>query len=393
MSLYGDDEIVLAPGDLLTEQLARGRRPMTPRDRLDDLLGVDAEEYGDAVMEPEAEEFRGNRFLEALGETLPETPRGDTFLSGLLFGAAGGLARRGRAISKRRAEFEKDAAARRTRRDEEAIRASRELRQARRGGEAALAREFRQERRALEREGREEAARAARENVPATEALLAERPWLRRQGVKVGDPVPRSVAFDAPPAATQEPLVVVQTESGPQYVPRSQAVGKAPPKREAPLRPPTGEERKNLGFFQRGTAAVDAITSGGVDSVEEKIARSPVAQLRGQLPDALNFLKGADQQVYQQALRQFAEAHLRRESGAVISEKEMRDVASTYFVQPGDSPRVIANKKRARADALNAIRIGAGRAYDEFYSGAPAQPNALSDDEAYQEYLREVGGQ
>lgn len=66
------------------------------------------------------------------------------------------------------------------------------------------------------------------------------------------------------------------------------------------------------------------------------------------LPNMLNFMKGADMQSYQQAQRNFVNAVLRRESGAVISPSEFDNARQQYFPQPGDSPQVLAQKKANR---------------------------------------------
>lgn len=58
-----------------------------------------------------------------------------------------------------------------------------------------------------------------------------------------------------------------------------------------------------------------------------------------------------EQQQVEQAQRDFVNAVLRRESGAAISAPEFDNASKQYFPQPGDSPQVIAQKKRNREQA------------------------------------------
>jgi len=71
-------------------------------------------------------------------------------------------------------------------------------------------------------------------------------------------------------------------------------------------------------------------------------------------------------QRYRQAGENWIRANLRRESGAVIGEDEMRDEFRVYFPQPGDSPQVIAQKAATRARAEQAMRAQSRGAYEEY---------------------------
>jgi hypothetical protein len=61
------------------------------------------------------------------------------------------------------------------------------------------------------------------------------------------------------------------------------------------------------------------------------------------------------QQQIDQAQRDFINAVLRRESGAVINPGEFTNARAQYFVQPGDKPAVIAQKARNRQIAVEGI--------------------------------------
>ncbi|OTG71407.1 hypothetical protein B9T38_09040 [Acinetobacter sp. ANC 4218] len=68
----------------------------------------------------------------------------------------------------------------------------------------------------------------------------------------------------------------------------------------------------------------------------------------------------AEQQQYTQAQRDFINAVLRKESGAVIADSEFANAQKQYFPQIGDSKDVIAQKARNRKLAMNMIISGSG---------------------------------
>lgn len=72
------------------------------------------------------------------------------------------------------------------------------------------------------------------------------------------------------------------------------------------------------------------------------------------LPGFLGGPSGPQQQV-EQAQRDFINAVLRRESGAVIADTEFANARKQYFPQPGDSAAVIEQKKRNRDLAVQGI--------------------------------------
>lgn len=84
------------------------------------------------------------------------------------------------------------------------------------------------------------------------------------------------------------------------------------------------------------------------------------------------------QQQADQAQRDFINAVLRRESGAVIAIPEMQNARKQYFPQPGDSPQVIAQKARNRQVAIAGILAEVPDA--KRGAGVPAAAPASSDD-------------
>lgn len=73
--------------------------------------------------------------------------------------------------------------------------------------------------------------------------------------------------------------------------------------------------------------------------------------------NVVSALSGKDQQQLMQAKRDFLNAVLRRESGAVIGESEFAGGEKQYFPQVGDTKEVIAQKKANREAAMRGVLI------------------------------------
>lgn len=75
-----------------------------------------------------------------------------------------------------------------------------------------------------------------------------------------------------------------------------------------------------------------------------------------------NWSVGKEGQQFVQAQRDFINAVLRRESGAVIADSEFANARQQYFPQPGDKPETIAQKAANRRTAIEGIKNAAGPA-------------------------------
>lgn len=82
----------------------------------------------------------------------------------------------------------------------------------------------------------------------------------------------------------------------------------------------------------------------------------PGSTNNGAIGSAVNMALPAEQQQLAQAKRDFVNAVLRRESGAVISPDEFSNADKQYFPQPGDSRQVIEQKARNRRVAIEGMR-------------------------------------
>lgn len=115
-------------------------------------------------------------------------------------------------------------------------------------------------------------------------------------------------------------------------------------------KPLTQAQYTALGYGQR-TAEADAV----IDKIGRQFtgASSIVGSF---LP---NIAKSDDRQKFEQAQRNFINAVLRRESGAVISDEEFANARQQYFPVPGDGSEVLLQKDANRAMVTrNLLREG-----------------------------------
>lgn len=108
------------------------------------------------------------------------------------------------------------------------------------------------------------------------------------------------------------------------------------------------------------------------------------------VPVAGNYMVGPEYQMAEQAQRDFVNAILRRESGAVISPSEFENAKRQYFPQPGDSPEVIQQKAANRQLAIDGVVRSAGPSYEPPPQMSPAPPQPSGDVVDFSTYF---GGQ
>lgn len=132
-------------------------------------------------------------------------------------------------------------------------------------------------------------------------------------------------------------------------------------------KPATGAERKELVYFNRMATAAEDIAA-----VEDTVAKMDLGA-QTWMEWMPNFLQTQAGQKYKQAQRAFTEARLRQESGAAIAPHEYENDRLTYFVQPGDTPETLAQKKRAAYAILATRGYGTGKALAEYYGADEAE--------------------
>ena len=153
------------------------------------------------------------------------------------------------------------------------------------------------------------------------------------------------------------------------------------PKTGQPLRP-TARERpitefqgKNALYGSRSLMAhktlldlEDKINLPGL-ATKQYIQDIPV--VGGAMGAGANALLSSNQQAVEQAQRNFVNAVLRQESGAVISEQEFENAKKQYFPQPGDKKEVIEQKRKNRMLAIQGFKKIAGPAWDGVEDSSP----------------------
>jgi hypothetical protein len=77
-------------------------------------------------------------------------------------------------------------------------------------------------------------------------------------------------------------------------------------------------------------------------------------------------LMSEDRKVYEAAKSNWIAAKLRKESGAVISDKDYNDADLQYFPQPGDTAKVLKQKAELRKNVFLSERAGIGRFADDY---------------------------
>jgi hypothetical protein len=93
-----------------------------------------------------------------------------------------------------------------------------------------------------------------------------------------------------------------------------------------------------------------------------------------------NMMSGSQEQKLAQAQRDFVNAVLRLESGAVIGQDEFENATQQYFPQPGDSKEVIAQKAQNRERAISGLGKLSGSEGQDYINtqreiAKPAQPS------------------
>lgn len=145
-------------------------------------------------------------------------------------------------------------------------------------------------------------------------------------------------------------------------------------------KPPTEGQAKALMFGTRMAIADEILNelmqektkySGFIKGTAQGVAGAvPIVgdSLRQAAGTATNWTQSANQQKVEQAKRDFINAVLRRESGAVIGQDEFENADQQYFPQRGDSDAVIKQKAANRRTAIEGFKA-------EF--GEPLMPDFL----------------
>lgn len=117
----------------------------------------------------------------------------------------------------------------------------------------------------------------------------------------------------------------------------------------------TEQQSKDLTYFNRGIQALEAFEKDS-DSYANGLERGA-----SQLPGG-NYLNSEQFQKARQSGRNFLASILRKDSGAAITDNEEKIYGDVFLPQPGDKPGMLAQKREARRQAIEAIKGGLGTA-------------------------------
>lgn len=141
----------------------------------------------------------------------------------------------------------------------------------------------------------------------------------------------------------------------------------------------TEDQTKTGGFATRMESAAADLDRVFGEGYQPTVATN-IGTALNEKTGTSSFLSSQGQQV-DQAKRNFINAQLRRESGAVISPEEFSNANKQYFDVPGDEREVKEQKKRNRADAIQAMKTSAGGAYKASGNTSSTIPHADIDAE------------
>lgn len=130
--------------------------------------------------------------------------------------------------------------------------------------------------------------------------------------------------------------------------------------------PPLTESQGRVATFADRIATtmpiIDQMEKEGLSYRQQGLKRVPLIG---------NSLISKEMQQLDQAQRNFINAVLRRESGAVISDEEFANAEKQYFPRPGDSKETLAQKRKNRQDVMEGFARESGPQYKLPQAGAP----------------------
>ena len=184
-----------------------------------------------------------------------------------------------------------------------------------------------------------------KDGAPAS--IQALRIRAQEAGLQPG--TPEYASFMAKGGKTNDGMRITQSPDGGLVFEQGDAVsGTSAPKM-------TVDAAKNTGFLVRvreSNKILNDLEDQGTRFGQQNLDKVPLG--------LGNYGRDTQFQQFDQARRDFVNAILRRESGAVIADSEFENANQQYFPVPGDSPEVIKQKRQNRQNAIRGIQVGSG---------------------------------
>jgi hypothetical protein len=188
-------------------------------------------------------------------------------------------------------------------------------------------------------------------------------------GKTITNPADGSVIFMTPsglfgqrPGQPVQPVGAPTPQAAPVAQPGSGMIPVTPPKPQTMT-----EGQSNAALYADRMREADAIIAENEKAGMDIGGRALEAVPGG----AGNFLQSDQYQLFEQARRNFINAVLRRESGAVIADTEFANAEKQYFPRPGDSEAVLKQKAANRRSAIDGISRAAGPTYKPTAESTP----------------------
>jgi hypothetical protein len=182
-------------------------------------------------------------------------------------------------------------------------------------------------------------------------------------------------AYQPPSVGGAGGVNALNPQNGAAPAPNVNALNPNAPQQQAPTGPTfarpksksenlTEAQGKGTMFSTRAKQAHEILNAIGQDGKVQpgliKRSAEAIPFVGEGLGTALNFTQSEAQQQVEQAQRNFINALLRQESGAVISPSEFDNARKQYFPQPGDGPKVIEQKRLNREAVIQGLDVVAG---------------------------------
>lgn len=122
---------------------------------------------------------------------------------------------------------------------------------------------------------------------------------------------------------------------------------------------------------------------------------APLKSKASQIPIVGNYLMSDDEQQLNQAAETVASAILRLESGAAVTQNEVRSYAKQFIPQPGEGANVLAQKRatlRTQLEQMRRVASGASGGGEPEVVATPARQTsgaALSDADLWESYVNQ----
>lgn len=235
-----------------------------------------------------------------------------------------------------------------------------------------------------QRRGQDMTSTTSRENAAMADARMRAEGAASRAVTMRGQNLADARTRESTAATMSKPFEVTGPDGLPMLVQQDKKGNIVPVQGFGPksgsAKPLNDTQAKALLFgtrMQESDKVLTALSAGGTElpSLTKRTAEA-VPLIGGALGMAANMVATPGQQQVEQAQRDFINAVLRRESGAVIADSEFANARKQYFVEPGDSPAVKKQKARNRQLAIDGLlaEVPEGRRASITPQSAPEGP-------------------